>query len=121
AFDVIVADTTPPVITSISASPNSLWPPNHRMVNVAVTATAVDAVDPAPVTQIVSVSSNQPVNGTGDGDSAPDWVITGPFSLQLRAERSGGSDRIYTITVESTYSAGNVGTATVTVRVGASK
>lgn len=121
AFDVTVQDTTPPVITNISATPNSLWPPNHRMAPIAISATAVDAVDPAPVTQVVSVSSNQPVNGTGDGDTAPDWEITGPFSVNVRAERAGGSDRIYTITVDSTDSAGNVGSATVTVTVRASK
>lgn len=123
AFQVTVEDTTPPAVTSISASPAALWPPNHQMVNVVVTATVVDAVDPAPAVKILSVSSNQPVNGTGDGDTGPDWNITGPMTLQLRAERAGNSktDRIYTITVQTQDSTGNVGTATITVRVADTK
>ena len=31
-FDVMVQDTTPPTIVSITASPASLWPPNHKLV-----------------------------------------------------------------------------------------
>ncbi|HEX8410813.1 MAG TPA: HYR domain-containing protein [Thermoanaerobaculia bacterium] len=123
AFQVTVEDTTPPVVTSISASPASLWPPNHQMINVVVTATVVDAVDPMPAVKILSVSSNQPVNGTGDGDMGPDWKITGPMTLQLRAERAGNSktDRVYTITVQTQDSTGNVGTARVTVTVADTK
>ena len=116
-FDVIVQDTTAPTITVATANPKSLWPPNHKMVPIALTVEATDAVDPAPVIQIVEVTSNQPVDGTGDGDTAPDWVITGPLSLELRAERAGSQDRIYTITVSATDLYGNVGTATVTVTV----
>lgn len=121
SFDVIVEDTTPPEITRIVASPGSLWPPNHKMVGVTVEVTAVDTADPAVVSHIVSVSSNQPINGTGDGDTAPDWNITGPLTVQLRAERAGSNERIYTITVEATDASGNTATATVLVRVAASK
>jgi hypothetical protein len=121
SFDVIVQDTTAPEITVATASPNSLWPPNHKMVSVTLTVEATDAVDPAPAIAIVSVTSNQPVNGTGDGDTAPDWVITGPRSLQLRAERSGNNERIYTITVSATDLYGNVSTATIEVRVPGSR
>ncbi|MBO0861640.1 MAG: hypothetical protein J2P21_24770 [Chloracidobacterium sp.] len=34
--------------------------------------------------------SNGPVMGDGDGDTAPDWEITGALTLNLRAERRGG-------------------------------
>jgi hypothetical protein len=118
SFDVIVQDTTAPTITTATANPNGLWPPNHKMIPVTLTVTATDAVDPTPSIYIVSVSSNQPVNGTGDGDTAPDWVITSPLTLQLRAERSHGADRVYTITVAATDLYGNVSTATIAVTVG---
>ena len=123
AFPVTVVDTTPPVITVITASPAALWPPNHKMVDVTLTVSAVDAVDAAPTVRIVSVSSNQPENGTGDGDTGPDWKITGPLTVQLRAETAGTikSERIYTITIETQDSAGNIGNATVTVRVADTK
>jgi HYR domain len=119
-FVTVLADTTPPVVTSITASPNKLWPPNHQMVAVTVTVVATDDTDPNPVSQIVSVSSNQPINGTGDGDQAPDWEITGPLTLNLRSERSGNDPtavRVYTITVITSDASGNATTSTVTVTV----
>jgi hypothetical protein len=121
SFTVTVADTMPPTIVSITASPSVLWPPNHQMVNVTVSVIASDAVDPSPISYIYSVSSNQPINGTGDGDTAPDWQITGPLTLQLRSERAGGTagvPRIYTITVATTDASGNTSYGTVTVSVG---
>jgi hypothetical protein len=64
------------------------------------------------------VSSNEPDNGLGDGDTANDWVITGPMTVQLRAERAGnGTGRVYTITVRCTDAAGNSSERTVTVSV----
>ncbi len=63
------------------------------------------------------MSSNQPIEGTGDGDTAPDWVVTGPLTLQLRAERSSGLDRTYKITFTATDFSGNVATGTIEVKV----
>ena len=117
AFSVTVADTTPPAVTSIVATPSNLWPPNHEMVAVSVAVTAQDAVDAAPVSKIVTVTSNQPINGLGDGNTAPDWEITGPLTLNLRAERAGGADRLYTIEVVTTDFSGNSTTSTVVVSV----
>ena len=71
-----------------------------------------------PSCHIKSVASNEPINGTGDGNTDPDWVITGPLTLQLRAERAGNrTGRIYTITVECTDGSGNSSTKAVTVVV----
>jgi len=117
-FTVTVKDTTAPVIESVWATPNVLWPPNHKMANIAVGAVVGDVCDAAPGWRIVGVASNEPVNGLGDGDAAPDWEITGDHSLKLRAERSGkGSGRVYTITIEATDASGNAATAQVTVSV----
>ncbi len=117
SFTVIVQDTTPPTIVSITASPKTLWPPNHKMVAVTFTVIATDLVDPNPVSHIVSISSNQPINGNGDGNTSPDWVITGPLTADIRAERAGGDDRVYTITIQSTDFSGNSAFGTVTVTV----
>ena len=121
SFTVTVVDSTPPQILSVNATPGVLWPPNHKMVDITVTVVAFDVADPTPVSRIISVSSNQPVNGTGDGDTAPDWQITGPLTVKLRSERSHGQDRTYTITVETVDDAGNATTATDTVKVSNSK
>ncbi|HEX7421166.1 MAG TPA: HYR domain-containing protein, partial [Thermoanaerobaculia bacterium] len=63
AFTIIVRDTTPPTIVKITASSSNLWPPNHNLEPVTIHVIAIDLVDPAPVSHIISVSSNQPANG----------------------------------------------------------
>lgn len=115
---ITVEDTTPPTIGTVTAGPNTLWPPNHKLVPVTVRVSVTDACDSAPSCRIISVASNEPVDGLGDGDTAPDWIITGPLNVLLRAERSGrGTGRVYTITVECTDPSGNSSTATVGVAV----
>ena len=118
-FDqVLIKVTTPLTIKSVTASPNTLWPPNHKMVPVKVTVSATSPGNPTPVCQIRSVASNEPVNGTGDGDTAPDWQITGALTVNLRAERAGnGTGRVYTITVQCMDKAGNRATKDATVTV----
>jgi hypothetical protein len=85
---------------------------------VVLAVEVTDNCDPEPFCQIISVASNEPVNGLGEGNTAPDWVITGDLTVKLRAERSGtGSGRIYTITVECVDLSGNSATDTATVTV----
>lgn len=117
---VNVVDTTPPTL-SLTISPNSLWPPNHLMVPVGVIS-ASDICD-AAVSLDIAVTSNEPENGTGDGDTGPDWEIVdngdGTATVAVRAERKGnGTGRIYTISVTATDDSGNSSTTqsgTVTV------
>jgi hypothetical protein len=117
SFTVTVRDTTAPVITSLNASPAVLWPPNHQMVSVKVSGQADEAVS-AVTGRILSVTSNEPDNGLGDGDTAGDIVITGSDTVNLRAERAAkGNGRIYTILFEARDAAGNASTKTVTVTV----
>jgi len=104
---VKVVDRIPPLINSATADPSVLWPPNHKMVNLRLTVELKDFCDDA-TWKIVSVTSNQPVNGSGDGDTSPDWEIVDNHHLKLRAERSGnGGARIYTINLQAEDSAGN--------------
>jgi hypothetical protein len=117
-FAVTVRDTKPPTIQQVKTTPDSLWPPNHQMVTVTVTASATDLVDRAPVCKVTKITSSEPENGLGDGDTAPDWLILGGLTASLRAERAGGgSGRIYTLTVACSDASGNSATATTTVRV----
>ncbi|HEV8435661.1 MAG TPA: HYR domain-containing protein [Thermoanaerobaculia bacterium] len=117
SFNVTVQDTTPPTITSLTANPATLWPDDHKMINVTITGTATDLVDTNPTLQIISVTSDQPVVTNSNGDQSPDWVITGAMTLQLREERVNGVDRTYTITVAATDFSGNTSTSTVQVQV----
>jgi hypothetical protein len=118
AVQITVNNTVLPTIDQLTATPSSLAPPDHRMVDVSIAALVTPACGTTAGCQIVSVSSNEATNGTGDGNTATDWVITGPLTVQLRAERSGnGSGRVYTVTVRCTDSAGNSSTRSVTVTV----
>ena len=116
--NVKVQDTTPPAITSIRATPNRLWPPNHKMKAVTITVIATDACSVStPVCQITEVSSNEPVQAQGD-NSAPDWELTGPLNVNLRMERRRqGTGRIYNMEVTCTDQQGlnTVSSTTVTV------
>ena len=115
---IVHRDTDAPAFTALSPSTLALWPPNHRMVSVSLEAELVDLIDPAPTARIVDVSSNEPIDGEDDGNTSPDWVITGPLTVDLRAERSGiGTGRVYTIEVEGSDAAGNTIRRSVTVRV----
>lgn len=115
---IVVRDTTPPVIVSAAAQPATLWPPNHKLVPVTVRAEVTDTCS-ATTWKILRVSSNEAVNGHGDGNTGPDWVITGDHTLNLRAERAGtGNGRVYSIVIQAKDAAGNVSaTKVVTVSV----
>jgi len=102
-------DTTPPVIESLSVSPDTLWPPNHKMITVTADVVATDTCDQNPVCAIVSVSSDEPENDIGDGNTMPDWILSGGLTVELRAERAGPEDgRTYTVEVTCTDESGNV-------------
>jgi HYR domain-containing protein len=122
SFRVTVRDTTAPTIETLTATPNALWPPNHIMVPIAIASSATDLVDPQPVIRILAVASSEAEDGSGDGDTAPDWEIFGPLAVNLRAERAGGEPgRIYAITVAARDTSGNTSTRTVNVVVPASQ
>ena len=116
---VVVEDTAKPAINKVTATPNVLWPPSHEMVEVAVELDAEDICDPEPVSYVLGVTSNEPINGPGDGNTEPDFEYTeDPLVVVLRAERAGsGAGRTYTIIVQCVDAAGNISSATVDVIV----
>jgi hypothetical protein len=115
-FSVVVEDTTAPVMGQVSVSASTLWPANHKMVAINVSAFATDAVGAACA--VSAVTSSEPDNGLGDGDTAGDTAITGPLEVSLRAERAGrGDGRTYTLTVTCRDAAGNETSGTAEVAV----
>lgn len=96
--------------TSVTASPQSLWPPNGKMVPVSVGVSVADNCK--STCSIVGVTGN-------DDASASDWQVTGDLTLNLRAERSGGAKngRTYTVTLQCTDDANMTSTKTVAVNV----
>ena len=118
---VAVVDTTAPQL-SVSLSPSKLWSPNHKLVTITATIVASDTCDANPAIRLVSITSNEPDNGLGDGDLPKDIqgaaFGTDDRTFQLRNERSGtGRGRIYTITYSATDASGNKTLRQATVSV----
>lgn len=88
---VEIVDTTPPSLSFV-LSPDLLWPPNHTMHEVYADVVATDACGDVTAV-LVSVTSSEPDNGLGDGDTVDDiqGVELGmaDYSFMLRAERQG--------------------------------
>jgi len=112
-------DTTPPEL-HYTVESEILWPPDHTM---QLAVSGISATDDRELADLsVSVSSSEPVNGEGDGNTEPDWEIVrnddGTIDVFLRAERSGqGNGRVYTVSIHAEDAAGNPASAEVEVEV----
>lgn len=121
---ITVEDTEAPTV-DMTVGPTMLWPPNHTMHLVASGISASDVCCDG-VTLVVEVTSNEPVNAKGDGDTDSDWDVVdngdGTFDVWVRAERAGkGSGRVYTITATATDCEDNETVSVRTVDVSKSK
>ena len=66
---VSIVDTTAPDF-ALSVLPGSLWPPNHNLVNVGLTASATDNCGTPTVTYEVWCDEDDETRDGGDGDDA---------------------------------------------------
>src|SRR5262245_41346448 len=89
--DITVSDTTPPALV-VLADPMVLWPPNHKLHEVQAHVMVTDACDPDPDVVLTSLTSSEPDNGTGDGDTVDDIqgaaIGTDDRDFLLRGERA---------------------------------
>jgi hypothetical protein len=93
---VTVEDTTDPEI-EVVLNRTVLWPPNHKMSLICADVTVSDLCDSMPTFELVSITSNEPDNGKGDGNTTGDINIISDTKFALRSERRGGGDgRKYT-------------------------
>ena len=114
-FNITVNDTEPPQVSAATVDRPLLWPANHQMEMVTVNYSATNN---CTVNCVLTVTSNEPSDGLGDGDTSPDWEVIDAHHVRLRAERSGTAlGRVYTITVTCTDPAGNAVVRTVAVTV----
>jgi hypothetical protein len=100
-------DRTAPAVSGLPSEPCLIWPPNERMVTIAL----IEATD------ALSGTAGLTVQATADEPSDGDIVIDGA-TVQVRAVRDDtGDGRIYTVVATATDIAGNVtsreGTCTV--------
>lgn len=120
--NVTVEDTTPPVFDYFSITPTMLWPPNHKMIKITVTLSVSDTCDDTLAVSLASITSNEPDNGIGDGNTENDiqeaLIGLDDREFLLRAERSGrGTGRLYTITYMVQDDSGNMAFKSGTVTV----
>jgi hypothetical protein len=112
--------TSPPVIT-ITATPETLWPPNGKLVPVTVSGKITDAGSGVNASTAAYVVTDE------YGLIQPSSYITNlnattgnyTFTIQLQASRNGNDrdGREYIITVYTKDNAGNTGSAATSVRV----
>lgn len=96
--------------------PLKMWPPNHKMQDVSITASDGDDLDPLDgVTLSVVPAVDDAVGGDGGPQHDPDWSsdLAGAgtesvtVDFQLRSERSGrGDGRIYDVRADATFDNG---------------
>jgi len=97
-----------PTISGAGVDKSTLWPPNHKMVDVEVMYAVTGAC--ATATTTLSIASNE-------GDDA-DYQVVDAHHVRVRAERAGGdNDRVYTITIAATSDKKTFTRRTVTVTV----
>jgi hypothetical protein len=119
---VTVRDTKPPTL-KVSLSPNVLWPPNNKLVQITAQVQTSDVCDANPKIQLVSITSSDPpkpgessdIQAVGGGTVA---FGTDVRSFLLRAVRSAGKDGVYIVTYSAKDASGNTTVASVQVRVG---
>jgi len=112
---VTVVDATPPSL-DLAVDRTTLWPPNHKLVPVHVTATSRDDCDERPSITLASIVSSDPDPSHEDIQGAA--IGTADFDFELRAESEGKeSARTYTICYDSRDNAGNDARQCVMVRV----
>ncbi|HZF11400.1 MAG TPA: choice-of-anchor Q domain-containing protein [Thermoanaerobaculia bacterium] len=107
---VVRVNLPPPDCSHATASPNLLWPPNHKLVAIRVLG-VIDPTGGAVTSTITSIFQDEPASGGADGTGV------GTSTASVRAERDGNGDgRVYHISFTASALGGTC-TGAVTVGV----
>ena len=114
---MVKIDKSVPTCT-VTATPDTLWPPNHKMAAIATSVTpGVAGPSGAGTVALTGVFSSEADSGIVHDDAAGDiagWSVAGG---QLRAERYSTAGRTYTAAFRVTNAAGSSGTCQAAVKV----
>lgn len=115
-------DTVPPQIVSLSVSPNTIWPPNHKMVDVTISGSASDILSgvtsvKGEIADEYSTLNIPPVARVFT--ATPGAPVSFSLPVKLEAWRNGNDPdgRVYAIHVTTTDEAGNTVISESTVLV----
>jgi len=107
----------PPICDDAFASPDALWPPNHKFVPIGIEGVRDPDGDPIALT-VLNVAQDEPVGSEGDGDTCGDASGLGTDVALLRSERDGpGDGRVYHVAFRAADPAGGFCTGEVEVCV----
>ncbi|MFC2005974.1 right-handed parallel beta-helix repeat-containing protein [Chloroflexota bacterium] len=117
--DEVITNKTPDV-SQAYASPDCIWPANHKMLDITIMG--VTDPDEDTVTIIITgITSDEPTasdKGSGGAKHAPDANGVGSNATSVRAERSGtGDGRVYVIHFTAEDDRGGVAEGSVVVKV----
>jgi len=123
SISITVVDTEPPVIT-LSKDKTTKWPPNHKHFEIMIDDYILSVTDNCPGVSIEDViideiSSDEPQNSTGDGNTIDDILMGNDCkTVKLLAERQGsGNGRVYSVNLAVVDAHGNIGTALITAEI----
>lgn len=111
------SDSTSMDCRNAFASPQRLWPPNHKFKEIHIEGVGSSA-GIAFTTVVDAIYQDEPLNDVGDGDTNVDGRGIGESIAQLRQERSGlGDGRIYEIQFTASSESGDNCSGSVIVGV----
>jgi hypothetical protein len=119
AIEFQPSDTTPPTVTIVSVTPDTLWPPNGRLVPVTITGTITDANSDVDAISATYAVTDEYGRIQPSGDITLDANGNYTFTIQLQASRNDNDrdGRQYTIIVSAQDKEGNTGSADTIVTV----
>ena len=114
-----ICTNMPPDCSRAFPSIETIWPPNHKWVEVEILGVIDPDDDPVTIT-IEAIWQDEPVDTFGDGAFTPDGAGLGTATAWLRAERCGapwvpGNGRVYHVSF--TADDGQGGSCSNTVQV----
>jgi hypothetical protein len=111
----------PPDCSAAVATPDRLWPPNHKYAKVGIGGVTDPDDDPVTIT-IDGITQDEPLDSYGDGHTCPDGAGVGTGIALVRAERAmsrrnSRDGRVYHIAFTAEDGRGGACSGTVSVCV----
>lgn len=113
----VSAPNTPPDCSAAAATPEELWPPDHKMADISIAGVTDPDGDPVALS-ITSIFQDEPLASSRGTDSCGDGAGVGTGMASVRAASDGAGDgRVYSIGFTAMDDGGEECSGTVAVCV----